>query len=225
MTSRPPARPLLRLATIASAIVALACGNNDDLAARRDSVLAASESAYVASHRATMPPDTTDSASTAPAELTDGNIIALLAQSDRMEVQAARLAMSKATGPVLRAFARELADNHSAEEADARKLAQRLKITETPAPGDSTKARQEALIARLTALPKGTGFDTMYVRHLVDGHAAMLKDAKAIEGKASNAEVKKLVQASIPELERHRARARTILRLLTPAPKTPAAKK
>lgn len=219
MTRPSAARPFHRLAAIVAATAALACGSSDDLAARRDSVLAAAESAYVASHRATLPPDTTDSASTAPAELTDANIIALLAQSDRMEVQAARLAMTKATGPVLRAFARELADNHSAEEADARKLAQRLKITETPAPGDSTKARQEALVARLTALPKGTGFDTMYVRHLIDGHTAMLKDAKAIESKASNAEVKKLVQASIPELERHRARARTILRLLTPPPK------
>lgn len=215
---QPSRRPWLLAALVAST-VAIACSSNDDLAARRDSILAAADSNYVASHRATMPPDTTDSASAMPAELTDENIIARLAQSDRMEVQAARLAMGKATGPALRAFSRELADNHSAEEADARKLAQRLKITETPAPNDSTKAQQEALITRLTALPKGLGFDTMYVRHLVDGHAAMLREAKAMEGKASNAEVKKLVQASIPELERHRARARTLERLLRPTPK------
>ncbi len=219
MSRLHPLRRSLPLVAIVAFIVAIACSNNDDLATRRDSVLSAAESAYVASHSATMPPDTTDSASAMPAELTDENIIARLAQGDRMEVQAARLAMGKATGPALRAFARELADNHSAEEADARKLAQRLKLTETPAATDSTKTHQEALVARLTALPKGLGFDTTYVRHLIDGHTAMLKDAKAMEGKASNAEVKKLIQAAIPELERHRSRARTLERLLKPAAK------
>jgi putative membrane protein len=196
-----------------------ACSSGDDAAARRDSIVAASEEAYAASHKASAPADTTDSTSRGPAPLTDNNILARLAQGDRMEVQAARIAIGKATSADLRAFARQLADNHSASENDARTMAQRLKIQEQPAANDTTKAHQQALVARLNATPKGTTFDTTYVRHLIDSHSATLKDARAMEPKATNAEVKKLVQAAIPELERHLARARAIGKALTAAKK------
>ena len=46
----------------------------------------------------------------------------------------------------------------------------------------------------------------------------MIKDARAMEGKATHAEVKRLIQGVIPELERHLARARVIGKALT-APK------
>jgi putative membrane protein len=211
-------RRLAALAVIAPVALSIACAS-DDAAARRDSIVAASEEAYAASHRASAPPDSTDSTARAPVPLTDNNILARLAQGDRMEVQAAKIAMSKATNPDLRTFARQLADNHSATENDARTLAQRLKLPEKPSADDTTKAHQQKLTAQLTALPKGMTFDTTYVRHLVDGHAAMLADAKAMEGKATHAEVKRLIAAVTPELERHLARARVIGKALTSAKK------
>jgi putative membrane protein len=210
-----------RSSCLAVAVVGVlsGCSSGDDAAARRDSIVAASEEAYAASHKASAPPDTVDSTVRAPAALTDNNILARLAQGDRMEVQAARIAIGKAASADLRAFARQLADNHSASENDARTMAQRLKIQEQPAATDSTKAHQQALVTRLNSTPKGTAFDTTYVRHLIDSHAATLADAKAMEPKAKSPEVKKLVQAAIPELERHLSRARAIGKALT-APKT-----
>jgi putative membrane protein len=204
--------------TLLAAIAACAA---DDGAARRDSIVAAAESAYAASHKASAPPDTTDSTAKVPAKLTDNNILARLAQGDRMELQAARVAITKATSADLRAFARQLADNHSAAENDARTLGQRLKIPEQPAATDTTKAHQQKLVAELNAIPKGMRFDTTYVRHLVDGHSATLREARALEGKATHPEVKKLIQGVIPELERHLGRARAIGKALTAA-KAPA---
>jgi putative membrane protein len=209
-----------RLLAPATVLLAAACAT-DDAAARRDSIVAASREAYAASHAASAPPDTADSTTKTkgPAALTDNNILARLAQGDRMEVQAAKIAMTKATNPELRAFARQLADNHSAAENDARTLAQRLKIPEQPTANDTTKAHQQKLATQLNALPKGMSFDTTYVRHLVDSHSATLREARALEGKATNAEVKKLIQGAIPELERHLARARALGKTLTAAKK------
>jgi putative membrane protein len=196
----------------------------DDAATRRDSIVAASEEAYKASHTATAPPETTAAAAAAraPAVLTDNNILARVAQDDRLEVQLATLAIAKITSPALKNFAREIKDNHSAGESDARKLSQALKVPEQPAATDTTKLHQQNLVAQLTKLPKGLAFDTTYVRHLVDGHAAMLRDLRTMEAKATHAEVKKLLAGATPEVQRHLNRAREIGLALTAA-KKPAA--
>jgi putative membrane protein len=207
------ARPVA--AVVVAALVACA---SDDTAARRDSIVAAADEAYTASHKASAPPESAEVSRRAPAVLTDNNILARLAQGDRMELQVARIAIGKATRPDLKTFARQLADNHSAAENDARTLGQRLKIPEKPAVDDTTKAYEQKVVAQLNALPKGAAFDTSYVRHLVDSHTAMLAAARAMEPKASNAEVRKLVQGVIPELERIVARARVLA-------KAPVAKK
>jgi putative membrane protein len=186
--------------------ILLACAT-DDAAARRDSIVAAAEEAYAASHRASMPPDTADTTTRRPAELTDNNILARVAQDDRLELQVARTALTKLTSPALRAFAREIADNHSAGESDARRLSQRLKIPEQPAATDTTKVHQENLVALFKRLNKGLTFDTTYVRHLLDGHSAMLRDLKIMEAKATHPEVKALLRNATPEVQRHLARA------------------
>jgi putative membrane protein len=194
----------------------------DDGAARRDSIVAASEEAYTASHRASAPPDTTDSTVRGPAPMTDNNILARVAQDDRLEVQVAGLAIAKITSPALKDFARQIRDNHSAGENDARKLSQSLKVPEQAAATDTTKQHQQNLVTQFTKLSKGTAFDTMYVRHLVDGHSAMLRELKVMEAKASHAEVKRLLVNAEPEVQRHLNRAREIGRALAPA-KKPAA--
>jgi putative membrane protein len=196
-------------------MAALVGCSSDDAAVRRDSIVAAAEEAYAASHKASAPPESTDTNRRAPAALTDNNILARLAQGDRMELQVARIAIGKASSAELKAFARQLADNHSAAENDARTLSQRLKIPEKPAADDTTKAYQQKVVAQLNALPKGAAFDTSYVRLVIDSHTAMLAAARAMEPKASNAEVKTLVQGVIPELERHLGRARVLGRTVS----------
>jgi predicted outer membrane protein len=228
MSPRPPRRSpdvAFPFAALALGVALAAACATDDAAARRDSIVAASEEAYKASHAASAPPETTaaTAAARAPAPLTDNNILARVAQDDRLEVQVAGLAIGKITSPALKDFARQIRDNHSAGENDARKLSQALKIPEQPAATDTTKAHQQALVAQLTKLPKGKTFDTTYVRHLVDGHTAMLRDIRAMEGKATNPEVKKLLAAAAPEVQRHLNRAREIGKALTAAPPKPGA--
>jgi putative membrane protein len=204
--------------TIAALLLALGC-SNDDAAVRRDSIVAASEEAYAASHRASAVADTTDSTTRAPVALTDNNFLARVAQDDRLEVQLAGLAIGKITSPALKDFARQIRDNHSAGESDARKLSQKLKLPEKPAASDTTKLHQQNLVAQFSKLPKGMTFDTTYVRHLIDGHSAMLRDLKSMEAKATHPEVKSLLGSAAPEVQRHLNRAREIGKALTAAKK------
>jgi putative membrane protein len=200
----PPRRSFALAAALLS--ITLACAT-DDAAARRDSIVAAAEEAYAASHRASTPRDTADTTVRRPAAITDNNILARVAQDDRLELQVARTALPKLTSPALRAFAREIADNHSAGESDARRLSQRLKLPEQPAVSDTTKAHQQNLVALFTRLNKGLTFDTTYVRHLLDGHSTMLRELKTMEEKATHPEVKALLRNATPEVQRHLARA------------------
>lgn len=225
MSRLPPRRlPSQHVLVWAIGLACIVGCATDDAAARRDSIVAAADSAYKASHAASAPPDTTATAAAAraPTVVTDNNILARVAQDDRLEVQVAGLAIAKITSPALKNFAREIRDNHSAGESDARKLSQSLKIPEQPAATDTTKLHQQNLVAQLTKLPKGLAFDTTYVRHLVDGHTAMLRDLRAMEGKATRPEVKKLLAAAAPEVQRHLNRAREIGRNLM-TKKKPAA--
>ena len=213
----PYRRPVLVAAALFASLWACA---SDDPAARRDSIVAAGQEDYAASHRnLNQARDTAETAARAPAALTDNNILARVAQDDRLEVQIAGIAIPKISSPALKDFARQIRDNHSAGESDARKLSQALKIPEQPAATDTTRQHQQALVAAFTRLPKGVAFDTTYVRHLVDGHTAMLRDLKTMETKAIRAEVKKLLAGAAPEVQRHLNRAREIGRALTAARK------
>jgi putative membrane protein len=214
--SCPHLLPAARRRAILAAGLAVLCSAcaADDSAARRDSIVAAAEEAYDASHRASAPPDTAGGTASAPAALTDNNILARVAQDDRLEVQVAGIAIGKITSGALKDFARQIKDNHSAGESDARRLSQRLKIPETPAANDTTKQHQQTLVARFGALPKGKPFDAAYARHLVDGHTAMLAELKVMAEKATNAEVKQLLAAATPEVQRHLNRARELEKAL-----------
>lgn len=213
-----PASPSWQRALLAllTATMVAAC-ETDDAATRRDSIVAASEEAYAASHVASAPPDTADSTAQVPVGLTDNNILARVAQDDRLEVQVAGLAIGKITSPALKDFARQIKDNHSAGESDARRLSQKLKLPEKAAASDTTKLHQQNLVALFTRLAKGRTFDTTYVRHLIDGHMTMLRDLKSLEAKATHADVKALLVNATPEVQRHLARAREIGRALAPA--------
>ena len=199
---------------LVAALFALAC-STDDVAARRDSVLAQAEADYAASHKSSAPPEATDSATRAPVGLTDNNLLYRVAQNDRLELQVARVAIPKITSPALKDFARQIADNHSAGESDARRLSQKLNTPEMPAANDTTKVHQQNLVAQFTKLAKGKTLDTAYVRHLVDGHVAMLRELKSMEGKATSPEVKSLLVGGVPEVQRHLNRARELGKSLT----------
>lgn len=205
-----PVRSSILLSTLLSAA---ACASHDP-ASRNDSIVAAGESAYAASHRSVIAESLANVKSSVPAPLTDANILALAGDADRLEIEVARIAVRKATSPAVKLYARQLLDDHGRGEADVRALAQRLNLKEQPPAQDTTKQEAQHLRQRFAALPKGLGFDTAFVHHEIEDHVNDIREAKELEPKATNPELKKLLQDELPELQRHLDRARALSKAL-----------
>jgi putative membrane protein len=193
----------------------IACASHDP-ASRNDSIVAAGEADYVASHRATMPPDSTPVAAkaVAPVALNDPSIAALAGDENRLEIEVARIAVGKASSPAVKLYARQLIDDHARTDRDLRDLEKRLNLTEKPPAQDTTKAELDHVKARFAALPRGLAFDTAFVHREVEDQLNDLQETKALVAKARNAELKKLLTESLSDQQRHLDRARALSKAL-----------
>jgi putative membrane protein len=209
-TASTRARIVLRF----SLLFGIACGNHDP-AARDDSIVAAGEADYAASHRTIMEPESTEvAAKAAPAPLGDADVAARASQSNLREIDFARVAVNKATSGAVKLWARQMIDDHGRNDRDLRDLTKRASISDKPLASLARTTEHDALKARLVALPRGLAFDTAFVHLELDAHSSDVTETKALAAKASNAELKKLLTESLVDLERHHARANALSRLL-----------
>jgi putative membrane protein len=199
---------------IASLLFALGCANHDP-ASRNDSIVAAGEADYAASHRTIMAPESTEvAAKAAPVQLGDAGVAELASQSNLKEIDFARVAVNKATSGAVKLWARQMIDDHGRNDRDLRDLVKRAKISDKPLPALAGTADHDRSKARLVALPRGLTFDTAFVHQELDAHVSDLAETKALATKASNAELKKLLTESLADLQRHHDRASALSRLL-----------
>jgi putative membrane protein len=216
-----PARAHTTMSSYAQLILAgalllgTACANHDP-ASRNDSIVAAGEADYAASHRTIMPPEPAVlAAKAAPPTLDDAGIATLAGESNRREIEIARIAVGKATSGAVKLWARQMIDDHGRNDRDLRDLEKRLDLTEKPsAQSTANKADLDRLKARFAALPKGLAFDTAFVHYEEADHVDEIKETTDLAAKARNADLKKLLTESLVDLERHRDRARILSRLL-----------
>jgi predicted outer membrane protein len=191
-----------------------ACANHDP-ASRNDSIVAAGEADYAASHRTIMAPDSTEVAAKAgPVQLGDAGVAELASQSNLKEIDFARVAVGKATSGAVKLWARGMIDDHGRNDRDLRDLVKRVKISDKPLPALANTADHDRIKARLVGLPRGLVFDTAFVHQQLDAISSDMTETKALAGKASNADLKKLLTESLVDLERHHDRATALSRLL-----------
>jgi putative membrane protein len=95
--------------------------------------------------------------------LSDANIVALLDEANMADNASGAYAVTKATSPDVKAFAKLMMGEHHALRAQGQQLAQRLNLTpETPAT-DPLKPAAEAEMTALKGAAKGAGFDRTYI--------------------------------------------------------------
>jgi putative membrane protein len=207
-------RLVARVLPSASLLFAFGCANHDP-ASRNDSIVAAGEADYAASHRTIMAPDSTEvAAKAAPVPLGDAGVAELASQGNLREIDFARVAVNKATSGAVKLWARQLIDDHGRNDRDLRDLVKSAKISDKPLPALASTADHDRRKARLVALPRGLTFDTAFVNQELETHASDLAETKALAAKASNAELKKLLTESLVDLQRHHDRANALSRLL-----------
>jgi putative membrane protein len=145
-----------------------------------------------------------------PSTFNDANILAKEIAGDSAEVVLAGVAQAMATDPGVKAYAAQLVSDHSKGMKETIALATKLSITPQVPAAETTSQGTSHMRTRLEGLTKGPAFDTVFVNHEIEDHKDDIKDAKAMRGAAKNAQVKTLIEKSIPELQKHLDRAQKL---------------
>ena len=173
-----------------------------------------SDTASGAAESPTMRADTASSASEASGALTDANIVALLDEANMADSASGAYALTKATNPEVKAFAKLMIGEHHALRQQGQQLAKRLNVTPAPPANDPLKPAVESEMAALRAAPKGAQFDRTYIEQEVTMHKAVLDLAEKAHGAAKNEELKGLIEQAKPVIEKHLERAEEIQKKL-----------
>ncbi|MDQ2890317.1 MAG: DUF4142 domain-containing protein [Gemmatimonadota bacterium] len=174
-----------------------ACTKSDNAA---DTTMAASDTSMKAGTGSSTSMNA--SGSMAPA-MTDAGILAMLHAANQGEVDAGKMAETKATNSSVKSFAHDMVAAHTKMMHDGDALAKRLSITPDAAAGDSIMTMNKMTASNLTAASKGAAFDSAYVNAQVAGHQYVLSMIKNAEGAAKSADLKSALTAAQPQVQSH----------------------
>jgi putative membrane protein len=143
--------------------------------------------------------------------VTDPQIAAIVVAANQVDIDAGRLAESKASNPQVKAFGKQMVTDHTGVNKQATDLVTKLKVTpEDNATSRSLKAGGADNLARLQQL-NGAAFDKAYVDHEVAYHQQVLDaiDKTLVPG-AKNEELKALLVKVRPAFVAHMEHARQL---------------
>jgi putative membrane protein len=151
------------------------------------------------------------SAQAAPPNLSDPEVAHVAVTANSIDIELARVAVSKADKAEVKAFARTMITDHSAVNGQAAALAGRLGVTPKNNPvSQSLLTGAQAARASLEKLG-GAAFDRAYIDREVAYHQAVLD---ALDGllipTTENAELKKLLVEVRPAIATHLAHAKAL---------------
>jgi putative membrane protein len=141
----------------------------------------------------------------------DAQIASIVVTANQVDIDAGKLAASRAQNPDVKAFGELMVKDHTGVNKAATDLVTKLKVT--PEDNDTSKALKaggEKNLAHLKTL-KGAAFDKAYVDHEVAYHQQVL-DAldKTLIPNAQNAELKALLVKTRPAFVAHLEHAKQL---------------
>ena len=149
-----------------------------------------------------------------PAALADANIVALLDEANMADSALGAYAVTKATSPDVKSFAKLMMGEHHALRAQGQQLAKRLGVTPQMPADDPLKPAADAEMTALKAAAKGSDFDRTYIEHEIGIHKAVLDLAGKAHDAAQNEELKKLIEQAGPVIQKHLDHAEQIQKKL-----------
>lgn len=153
-------------------------------------------------------PTQTHSAAAAPS---DAQIASIVVTANQVDIDAGKLAHSKAHSKDVKAFAKQMVTDHTSVNKAAMALAKRLKLT--PENNDTSKALKKGGVDNIAHLKtlKGAAFDHAYVANEVSYHQTVI-DAmdNTLLPHAQNAELKALLEKSRPAFVAHLEHAKKL---------------
>jgi putative membrane protein len=143
--------------------------------------------------------------------VSDAQIASIVVTANQVDIDAGKLAASKATNPEIKRFGQQMVADHAGVNKQATALVTKLKVTPEDNPtSQSLKAGGDKNVANLKSL-KGAEFDKAYIDNEVTYHQAVI-DAidKTLVPSAQNAELKALLVKVRPAFVAHLEHAKTI---------------
>ncbi len=146
----------------------------------------------------------------------DAQIAAIVVAANQVDINAGKLAKSKAQSQAVKDFAQQMVTDHTGVNQSATQLVQKLHVTpEDNSTSKSLEQGGEDNLAKLRNL-SGSAFDKAYIDHEVAYHQQVL-DAldKTLIPNAQNAELKALLVKVRPAFVAHLDHAKQIQSTLT----------
>jgi putative membrane protein len=142
---------------------------------------------------------------------TDPQIAAIVVTANQVDIDAGKLAQSKAHSKDVREFAQLMITDHTGVNKSATELVTKLHVTPEANPtSESLKQGGDQNLANLKGL-KGQAFDKAYIDHEVAYHEAVLAAVdKTLIPSAKNAELKALLVKVRPAFVAHLEHAKQL---------------
>ena len=142
---------------------------------------------------------------------TDPQIVGIVGTADKIDIDYAKLAMSKTKNKEVRDFAQQMITDHSAVQQSVFGLAAKFNVT--PADSDtsnSLKAQAQQMTQKLQGL-NGKEFEKAYIDNEVAYHQAVVNATRTVLiPSAQNAELRSALQGAEPMFEGHLEHAQRV---------------
>jgi putative membrane protein len=158
--------------------------------------------------------DTTANMSNQNAKWSDANIVALLDEANKADSAGGAYALTKATSPDVKAFAKMMMGEHHALRVEGQKLAKQLGVTPQPPADDPLPNAAQDEMTALKSAPKGAQFDRTYIEQEVGIHKAVLDLGDKAHEATQNEQLKALIEKAKPVIQKHLDRAEAIQKKL-----------
>jgi len=141
--------------------------------------------------------------------LGDADIANVIHEVNAGEIAAGKIAQTKAKNADVKAYAREMVQAHTALDKKGAKITGQQGATNA-AIRDSVVNANQAMSSQLQSANSGADFDKAYIDGQVQGHQNALSFLQAAQNQTQNADLKKMIDAAIPDVQKHLDRAKSL---------------
>ena len=191
------------VSTALLAVVLVACSKGENYADT-----SAPAGASTAAMAAQSPP--VGGTTSAAGALTDPNIVYILDQANAADSARGKLAQTKATSAEVKRFGGMMVGEHHGLRVRGQALAKKLNVTPQMPAGDQSEAQATQEMNSLNGIAKGAAWDKAYIDYEVNYHQQVLETATKALGAAQNQELKDLIKAAAPVIQKHLDMAKQI---------------
>lgn len=141
----------------------------------------------------------------------DEEVLAHVQHINKMEIDMGKLA-EKQGSPAVKRFAETMVRDHQTSDKDINAMMKKSGVSKLPADKMMTEADQKQMQERMTKLKslKGADFDREYLSMMIEGHEKQIANTDQAISKATDPNVKAMLETRRSTLQRHLETAREL---------------